>query len=205
MKTLLPTRNVRCKQVLLLAGLLVLGSSVGVAALLAGSAPSLAAAKSYATGHTPLSVAIGDLNGDGKPDLATANLAAGTVSVLVNGGDGSFQAKLDFPTGRDPYSVAIGDLNDDRRPDLAVANSFEDTVSVLLGTPGLCTVQNVKRKTLPTAKRTIARANCRVGKIRRTSSKTVKRGRVISQKPKFGTVLPGGGKVNVVVSRGRTR
>jgi eukaryotic-like serine/threonine-protein kinase len=76
---------------------------------------------------------------------------------------------------------------------------------VLLNTPGLCTVQDVKGKTLPGAKRTIARANCRVGTIRRTYSKTVKRGRVISQKPKFGTVLPGGGKVNLVVSRGRTR
>ena len=56
--------------------------------------------------------------------------------------------------------------------------------------------------TLPAAKRTIARGNCRVGKIRRAYSKTVKKGRVISQKPKFGTVLPGGGKVNLAVSRG---
>ena len=65
-------------------------------------------------------------------------------------------------------------------------------------------MQNVKRKTLPAAKRTIARATCRVGKIRRAYS-WVKRGRVISQKPKFGTVLPRGGKVNLVVSRGRKR
>ena len=132
----------------------------------------------------------------------TANSGANTVSVLINRGDGSFQARLDFATGRDPYSVAIGDLNGDGRPDLAIANSFEDTVSVLLDTPGLCTVQNVRRKTLPAAKRTIARATCRVGKIRRAYS-NVKRGRVISQTPKFGTVVPRGGKVNLVVSRGR--
>ena len=49
----------------------------------------------------------------------------------------------------------------------------------------------------------IARANCRVGKIRRAYSKTVRKGRVISQKPGFGAVLPGGGKVDLVVSRGR--
>ena len=83
------------------------------------------------------------------------------------------------------------------------SNFDADSVSVLLNKPGLCTVQNVWRKTLRAAKRTIARANCRVRKIRRAYSKTIMRGRVISQKPTFGTVLPGGGKVNLVVSLGR--
>ena len=86
------------------------------------------------TGRGPYSVAIGDLNGDGKPDLATANLATvtlNTVSVLLNRGDGSFQAKRDYRTGGGPYSVAIGDLNGDGKPDLATANFFANTVSVL--------------------------------------------------------------------------
>jgi beta-lactam-binding protein with PASTA domain len=56
--------------------------------------------------------------------------------------------------------------------------------------------------TLLAATRTLTRARCRVGKIRRAYSK-VKRGRVISQKPKPGTVLRGGGKVNLAVSRGK--
>jgi FG-GAP-like repeat/FG-GAP repeat/PASTA domain len=166
---------------------------------------SLLAKHDYGTGPTPTSVAIVDLNGDGKRDLATANFDRNTVSVLANRGDGSFQAKLDYETGDGPSSVAIGDLNSDGKPDLATANSDVDTVSVLLNTPGLCTVQDVKRQTLPTAKRTIARANCRVGKIRRAYSKRVKNGRVISQKPRFGAVLPGSGKVSLVVSRGRRR
>jgi hypothetical protein len=71
-------------------------------------------------------------------------------------------------------------------------------------TPPVCTVPSVKRMMLRTALRTIARGNCRVGKVRRAYSRTVKRGRVISQKPRFGAVLPGGGKVDLVVSRGRT-
>jgi FG-GAP-like repeat len=58
---------------------------------------SFQANRIYATGAVPTSVAIGDLNGDGRLDLATAN-----VSVLVNRGDGSFQAKLDYRTGRRP-------------------------------------------------------------------------------------------------------
>jgi predicted NUDIX family NTP pyrophosphohydrolase len=169
------------------------------------------AKRDYATGRGPYSIAIGDLNGDRKPDLATAYPRSHTVSVLLNGGDGSFRAKLDYGTGGGPYSVAIGDLNGDRKPDLVTANIGMDgnsrgkTVSVLLNSPGLCTVQDVKGQTLPAAKRTIARANCRAGKIRRAYSKTVKRGRVISQKPSAGGVLSIGSKVHLVVSQGRKR
>ena len=52
--------------------------------------------RDYGTGSGPVSVAIGDLNGDGKPDLAAANPDANTVSVLLNRGDGSFHAKRDY-------------------------------------------------------------------------------------------------------------
>jgi VCBS repeat protein/PASTA domain-containing protein/FG-GAP repeat protein len=150
----------------------------------------------------PTSVAIADLNGDGRADMATANRGVAAVSLLLNTGEGRFQAKLDYRPGG-AWSVRIGDLNGDRRPDLASAIADENNVSVLLNTPGLCTVQDVKGQTLPAAKRSLARANCQVGRIRHAYSASVKRGRVISQKPKFGAVLPGGGKVNVVVSRGR--
>ncbi len=157
-------------------------------------------------GAEPESVAIGDLNADGKPDVAAptnAGLFANTVSVLVNKGDGSFEAKRDYRTGESPWSVAIGDLNGDGNPDLATANPDAKAVFVLLNTRGLCTAQDVKRKTLRAAKRTLARFNCRVGKIRRAYSRSYTKGRVISEKPKPGTVLPKRGKVNLVVSRGR--
>jgi hypothetical protein len=136
------------------------------------------------------------------PDLATANPFLSTVSVLPNRGDGSFQANLDYAAGKTPDEVAIADLNGDRKLDLATANEDANTVSVLLNTPGLCTVQHLWGKTLPVAKRTLARANCRVGKIRRAYSR-LKRGRVIREKPRAGTVLPKGSKVNLVVSLGR--
>ena len=78
-------------------------------------------------------MAIGDVNGDGKPDLAVANYGSNTVSVLLGNGAGGFGAKTDFATGTGPHSVAIGDLNGDGKPDLAVANDGSNTVSVLLG------------------------------------------------------------------------
>ena len=88
---------------------------------------------SFDTGIAPFSVAIGDLNGDDKPDLAVANSYPNTVSVLLGNGDGSFTVKTDYGTGIYPSSVAIGDLNGDGKPDLAAANRHSNTVSVLLG------------------------------------------------------------------------
>ena len=62
------------------------------------------------------------MNGDGKPDLVTANLSDNTVSVLLGNGNGTFQNQHTFATGSFPYSVALGDVNGDGKPDLVVAN-----------------------------------------------------------------------------------
>ena len=120
------------------------------------------------------------------------------VSVLVNLGGGRFQRQLDYGTGY-PRAPAINDLNGDRRRDLVIINS--STVSVLLNKPGLCNVQELRRQTLKEAKRTLARVNCRVGKVSFDYSRTIK-GLVIRQKPKLGAVLPRGSRVDVVISRG---
>ncbi len=111
---------------LLLASGLALTAPDGVAAPLF-AAPFL----SFDAGLSSNSVAISDLNGDGKPDLVTANTGSGTVSVLLGHGDGTFEPNADYSTGVGPTSVAIGDLNGDGKPDLVVAN--HNTVSILLG------------------------------------------------------------------------
>jgi hypothetical protein len=82
--------------------------------------------------RNPSSVATGDLNGDGDPDLAVANGFSNNVSVLLGNGDGSFQSAANYNAGVEPSSVAIGDLNGDGDPDLAVANEWSDNVSVLI-------------------------------------------------------------------------
>jgi hypothetical protein len=46
---------------------------------------------SFDVGSAPNGVAIGDLNGDGKLDIATANAFGDDVSVLIANGDGTFQ------------------------------------------------------------------------------------------------------------------
>jgi len=109
-----------------------------------GDAPSADAAGpfsarvDFATNVGPDSVAIADLNGDGKPDLAIASAQSDIVSVLLNTAatgamTPSFSARVDLPTGTGPRSVALSDINGDGKPDIVVAN-LGSGMSVLLNT-----------------------------------------------------------------------
>jgi len=81
---------------------------------------------------SPVDVGLGDLNGDGKPDLAAPNLAQGTVSLLYGHGDGSFEPPVDVPMGPDPASVVVADFDGNRLADIAVASLTEDAIRVVL-------------------------------------------------------------------------
>ena len=87
-----------------------------------------------------LSVAIGDLNGDGVADLAVANGLGGTGSVLLNttamnAMTPSFAGKVDFTSGVTPIAIAIADINVDGKRDLAIANRDSTSgVAILLNT-----------------------------------------------------------------------
>ncbi len=119
--------------------------------------PSFAAQQTFATGSEPLSVAVADLTGDGRPDLIVANYSSNTVSVLLNttapgATTPSFAAQQTFATGNKPESVAAADVNGDGRPDLIVANGAASTVSVLLNTtaPGASTPSFAAQQTFAT-------------------------------------------------------
>ncbi len=61
-------------------------------------AGSFGAKTDFATGAEPSAVTSADLDGDGVRDLAVANRASSSVSVLLGVGDGTFAAKSDFAT-----------------------------------------------------------------------------------------------------------
>jgi hypothetical protein len=109
------------------------------------------------------------------------------------------------PRSRGCFGVVHLRLNGDRKPELVTARDTSKSVSVLINAAGRCAVPDVRRTTVSAAKQGIARTNCRLGKIRGAYSHRVKAGRVISERPRPGTVVPKGSRVDLVVSRGRKR
>ena len=89
----------------------------------------------YPTGANPDGLIAADFNGDGKLDLAIANSADNTVTILLGNGDGTFTAAALLATGAGsaPQLPIAGDFDGDGKLDLATANQTEHTVSVLLG------------------------------------------------------------------------
>jgi hypothetical protein len=112
-------------------------SGGGVGVLLGNGDGTFKTAVTYCSGGGPVSLAVADVNGDGKPDLV---VVSSLVSVLLGNGDGTFQTAVSYESGGyPPESVAVADVNGDGKPDILVANYCVDecaitgNVGVLLG------------------------------------------------------------------------
>jgi hypothetical protein len=108
------------------------GSPGGVSVLLGNGNGTFQNPVTYGLAYGAGSVVIGDVNGDGRPDLVVASCGfcgSAQVSILLGNGNGTFSAPLSYSSGGG--SVAIGDLNGDGHLDIAVLGS--QTVNVMLG------------------------------------------------------------------------
>jgi hypothetical protein len=106
--------------------------SCGVSVLLGNGDGTFQPAQVFAAGIPSFAVAVADLNGDGKPDLALANGLSG-VHVLLGNGDGTFGVaqEVDPNPNRFVGQLAVGDFNGDGKPDLVAVN--EQFTGVLMG------------------------------------------------------------------------
>lgn len=94
--------------------------------------------ENYDVGTDPTALSIGDLDGDGKADLAVVNEGSAALSVFRNTSVGpgsiSYSSKVDFATNPSPAFVSIGDLNGDNKLELVVTNDNDNSISVFSNT-----------------------------------------------------------------------
>jgi len=95
-------------------------------------------------GFQAFSVAVADVNGDGKLDVAVVNVASDNVGMLLGNGNGTFQSAVTYAPGgtlgNGPQSVALADVNDDGKPDLLIANCASSAFRSCGATHGLAGV-----------------------------------------------------------------
>lgn len=85
----------------------------------------------YNVGEDPGSVVAADFDGDGQPDLATANYYSADVSILRNDGEGAFEPAINYQTGYLPVSIFATDLDGDGDNDLTMTSYNANDVSKL--------------------------------------------------------------------------
>lgn len=94
--------------------------------------PDFNPAVNYNVNHSPVSVAVGDFNGDGNSDIAVVN-SSKNVSLLLGDGKGNFGSAVDLNVGNYPTSITTGDINGDGYPDLVTISSTINNATISFG------------------------------------------------------------------------
>jgi len=104
-----------------------------VSILLGNGAGAFGADTLFGSGGSFGSVAVCDMDNDGKQDLVAGAYGTDKLSVLFGDGAGAFAGQTDYATGDHPNDVVAADLNADGDQDVVTANAVADSVSVLMG------------------------------------------------------------------------
>jgi len=111
------------------------GTDPGTVSILLGNGSggfTAAGTSPETVGVSPADIVIGDLNGAGAPDIATANVEGDNVSILPGAGGGDFAAASSVAAGDGPAAMVSAKLDADADWDLAVSNAFSDDTTILL-------------------------------------------------------------------------
>jgi hypothetical protein len=95
----------------------------------------------YSCSSYPSSLAIGDLNSDGKADVAVANSDLNNIGVFMQNNTGTLDAQVLYPVGVQPDSIKIGDVNGDGKNDVIASNAMSNYISVLIQAGGVLAAQ----------------------------------------------------------------
>jgi len=98
---------------------------------------SFAAKVDFATGSLPFSVAVNDVDNDGKPDLIVACIGTDSISILKNistAGNINFNAKVDFVANDNPTALTVCDIDGDGKQDIAAVNNLSNNIAVFHNT-----------------------------------------------------------------------
>ena len=112
---------------------LVVGHSAGVKVFLGNGDGSFAAVAANAGGASAAAVAVGDLNGDGRPDIVSVEATGGRLIVASGAGNGTFTPQPVATIGSDLSDVAVADIDGDGRRDIVVVDRGAARIRIFYG------------------------------------------------------------------------